>query len=43
MLDLGANKESNENQLLQFAIMGHAFAKTNNIFQSKSCNIEYRH
>jgi len=31
MLDLGANKESNENQLLQFSIMGHAFAKINNI------------
>ena len=35
MLDLGANKESNENQLLQFSIMGHAFAKTKNIFNPK--------
>ena len=31
MLDLGANKDSNENHLLQFAIMGHAFAKIKNI------------
>ena len=31
MLDLGANKESNENHLLQFAIMGHAYAKIKNI------------
>ena len=31
MLDLGANKESNENHLLQFAIMGHSFAKINKI------------
>jgi glycerol-3-phosphate acyltransferase PlsX len=35
MLDLGANKESNENQLLQFSIMGHAFAKTKNISYPK--------
>jgi len=35
MLDLGANKESNENQLLQFSIMGHAFAKTKNISNPK--------
>ena len=35
MLDLGANKESNENQLLQFSIMGHAFAKINNISSPK--------
>jgi len=35
MLDLGANKESNENQLLQFAIMGHAFAKIKNISNPK--------
>ena len=35
MLDLGANKESNENQLLQFSIMGHAFAKIKNILNPK--------
>ena len=35
MLDLGANKDSNENQLLQFSIMGHAFAKINNISSPK--------
>ena len=35
MLDLGANKESNENQLLQFSIMGHAFAKIKNISSPK--------
>jgi|TARA_B100001964_G_scaffold63492_1_gene72342 glycerol-3-phosphate acyltransferase PlsX len=35
MLDLGANKESNENQLLQFSIMGHAFAKIKNISNPK--------
>ena len=35
MLDLGANKESNENHLLQFSIMGHAFAKINNINKPK--------
>ena len=35
MLDLGANKESNENQLLQFSIMGHVFAKINNISNPK--------
>ena len=35
MLDLGANKESNENQLLQFSIMGHAFAKLKNISNPK--------
>ncbi|MBI28324.1 MAG: Phosphate acyltransferase [Alphaproteobacteria bacterium MarineAlpha5_Bin11] len=35
MLDLGANKESNENHLLQFSIMGHAFAKINNISEPK--------
>lgn len=35
MLDLGANKESNENHLLQFSVMGHAFAKINNIFNPK--------
>jgi len=35
MLDLGANKESNENHLLQFSIMGHAFAKINNISKPK--------
>ena len=35
MLDLGANKESNENHLLQFSIMGHAFAKINNILEPK--------
>ena len=35
MLDLGANKESNENQLLQFSIMGHAFAKINNVINPK--------
>jgi len=35
MLDLGANKESNENHLLQFALMGHAFAKINNIKEPK--------
>ena len=31
MLDLGANKESDEKQLLQFSIMGYAFAKIKNI------------
>ena len=35
MLDLGANKESNENQLLQFSIMGYAFAKIKNISSPK--------
>jgi len=35
MLDLGANKESDENQLMQFSIMGHAFAKTKNITNPK--------
>ena len=35
MLDLGANKESNENHLLQFSIMGQAFAKINNINKPK--------
>lgn len=35
MLDLGANKESNENQLLQFSIMGHAFAKIKNVSNPK--------
>ena len=35
MLDLGANKESNENHLLQFSIMGHAFAKINKIENPK--------
>ena len=35
MLDLGANKESNENHLLQFAIMGHAFAKIKDINNPK--------
>ena len=35
MLDLGANKESDENQLLQFSIMGHAFAKIKNISKPK--------
>ena len=35
MLDLGANKESNENQLLQFAIMGYAFSKIKNIANPK--------
>ena len=35
MLDLGANKESNENQLLQFSIMGYAFAKINNVINPK--------
>ena len=35
MLDLGANKESNENHLLQFSIMGHAFAKIKNISSPK--------
>jgi len=35
MLDLGANKESNENHLLQFSIMGHAFSKINNISNPK--------
>ncbi len=35
MLDLGANKESNENQLLQFSIMGHAFAKIKKISSPK--------
>ena len=35
MLDLGANKESNENHLLQFSIMGHAFAKIKNISNPK--------
>jgi len=35
MLDLGANKESNENQLLQFSIMGHAFAKIKKISNPK--------
>ena len=35
MLDLGANKESNENQLLQFSIMGHAFARIKNITSPK--------
>ena len=35
MLDLGANKDSNENQLLQFSIMGHAFAKIKNISNPK--------
>ena len=35
MLDLGANKESNENQLMQFSIMGHAFAKIKNIDSPK--------
>ena len=35
MLDLGANKESNENHLLQFAIMGHAFAKINKVINPK--------
>ncbi len=35
MLDLGANKENNENHLLQFSIMGHAFAKIKNISNPK--------
>ena len=35
MLDLGANKECNENHLLQFSIMGHAFAKINSISNPK--------
>ena len=35
MLDLGANKESNENHLFQFSIMGHAFSKINNIKNPK--------
>ena len=35
MLDLGANKESNENHLLQFSIMGHAYAKIKNITNPK--------
>jgi glycerol-3-phosphate acyltransferase PlsX len=35
MLDLGANKESNENHLLQFSIMGHAFAKIKKISNPK--------
>ena len=35
MLDLGATKESNENHLLQFSIMGHAFAKINKINEPK--------
>ena len=35
MLDLGANKESNENHLFQFSIMGHAFAKIKNIYNPK--------
>ena len=35
MLDLGANKESNENHLLQFSIMGHAFAKIKNVNNPK--------
>ena len=35
MLDLGANKESNENHLLQFSIMGHAFAKIKNVSNPK--------
>ena len=35
MLDLGANKESNENHLLQFSIMGYAFAKIKNISSPK--------
>jgi len=35
MLDLGANKQSNENHLLQFSIMGHAFAKIKNISNPK--------
>ena len=34
-IDLGANKESNENQILQFSIMGHAFAKIKNISNPK--------
>ena len=35
MLDLGANKENNENHLLQFSIMGHAFAKIKNLSNPK--------
>ena len=35
MLDLGANKQSNENHLLQFSIMGHAFAKIKNVSNPK--------
>ena len=35
MLDLGANKVNNENHLLQFSIMGHAFAKIKNISNPK--------
>ena len=35
MLDLGANKESSGNQLLQFSIMGYAFAKIKNISSPK--------
>ena len=35
MLDLGANKDCNEKHLLQFSIMGHAFAKINKIENPK--------
>tara|TARA_Y100000590_G_scaffold456349_1_gene606764 strand:+ start:2733 stop:3755 length:1023 start_codon:yes stop_codon:yes gene_type:complete len=35
MLDLGANKDCNEKHILQFSIMGDAFAKINNIQNPK--------